>query len=616
MVRDLNASTGFAAPQNLTNVNGTLFFSIADRAHGNELWKSDGTAAGTVLVRDINPGAAGSNPTELTAINGTLFFVADDGVHGPALWKSDGTAAGTVLVKDTWSGPSFDPSLAPRFLTNPNGTLFFRSFSLPDGFTLWKSDGTAAGTVEIENADATRHYSDPFYLTVAGGLLFFMATDAHGHPTLWRTDGTPAGTFKVGDVYPGNLTAVGNLLFFVSNQQVWKSDGTAAGTVKVKNIDPGGNSAQVSNCMALGGAFLFAAYDPVHGAELWKSDGTAAGTALLKEINPGAGSSDPYFLGVMNGALYFTANDGVHGNELWKTDGTAAGTVLVKDINPGGGSDAFGAVVSKGILYFAASNGTHGTELWRSDGTAGGTVLVQDINPGASPSQLDNLTDVNGTLFFAANDGAHGKELWKYVPSQPPLVGNGSPIQATERTAFRGTVAWFLDPAGPQPGAQYHALIDWGDGTTPDAATIALVNGKFTVTGSHTYARVGSYQATITLQRGDGSSVTVRSPVTVADAPLYAGRTFVRATTNQPFTGIVATFIDTNPLSKPGDFKATITWGDGHTSVGVIQPNAAGSFSVTGGNTYASAGTFPIIITIKEEGGITVTVQSIMRVTA
>ncbi|MCI0536751.1 MAG: hypothetical protein L0Z50_16155 [Verrucomicrobiales bacterium] len=73
-------------PTELVDVNGTLFFRAI-----TQLWKSDGTAAGTVRVKDINPGAAGSNPSQVANVNGTLFFVASDGVHGPALWKSDGT---------------------------------------------------------------------------------------------------------------------------------------------------------------------------------------------------------------------------------------------------------------------------------------------------------------------------------------------------------------------------------------------------------------------------------------------------------------------------------------------------------------------------------------------
>ena len=90
-----------ALPSYLTNVNGTLFFAADDGTHGGELWKSDGTAAGTVAGQGHQPGQRQLRlPYNLTNVNGTLFFAADDGTHGSELWKSDGTAAGTVLVKD------------------------------------------------------------------------------------------------------------------------------------------------------------------------------------------------------------------------------------------------------------------------------------------------------------------------------------------------------------------------------------------------------------------------------------------------------------------------------------------------------------------------------------
>jgi ELWxxDGT repeat protein len=67
---------------------GTLFFTADDGSHGIELWMSDGTEAGTVLVGDIYPGTteSSSNPQYLTDVNGTLFFAADDGNHGVELW--------------------------------------------------------------------------------------------------------------------------------------------------------------------------------------------------------------------------------------------------------------------------------------------------------------------------------------------------------------------------------------------------------------------------------------------------------------------------------------------------------------------------------------------------
>src|SRR5262249_5675611 len=90
---------GTTSVASLTNVNGTAFFVASDGVLGAELWKSDGTTDGTVLVKDIYPGSRSSDPRDLFEFNGTLFFTANDGVHGRQLWESDGTEAGTLLVK-------------------------------------------------------------------------------------------------------------------------------------------------------------------------------------------------------------------------------------------------------------------------------------------------------------------------------------------------------------------------------------------------------------------------------------------------------------------------------------------------------------------------------------
>src|SRR6201999_1878481 len=93
-------------PQNLTDVNGTLYLSMSDGVHGAELWKSDGTVAGTVMIADISPGGGGNNapsssPFDFTAFNNAVYFVANDGTHGYELWKTDGVVGGsTTLVKD------------------------------------------------------------------------------------------------------------------------------------------------------------------------------------------------------------------------------------------------------------------------------------------------------------------------------------------------------------------------------------------------------------------------------------------------------------------------------------------------------------------------------------
>src|SRR5678815_4239801 len=97
--------TGSAYPAYLTDVNGTLFFQATDGVNGYELWKSDGSDGGTVIVKNINA-SADSYPSYLTAVGTTLYFTASDGSNGTELWKSDGTLGNTVIVKDIFAGTS------------------------------------------------------------------------------------------------------------------------------------------------------------------------------------------------------------------------------------------------------------------------------------------------------------------------------------------------------------------------------------------------------------------------------------------------------------------------------------------------------------------------------
>ncbi len=116
---------GYSYPNSLTAVDDTLFFTATDGMHGRELWRSDGTEEGTVLVKDITTGQNNTNFEELTAVNNTLYFIAYQDAYGYELWRSDGTDEGTHMVKDLLPGSG--SSMLSRYstLTNVGGQLFF-----------------------------------------------------------------------------------------------------------------------------------------------------------------------------------------------------------------------------------------------------------------------------------------------------------------------------------------------------------------------------------------------------------------------------------------------------------------------------------------------------------
>ena len=421
--------------------NGVFFFSAYGSNNvGSELWKSDGTAAGTVLVKDI---ATGTNPSYvnfLTNVNGTLFFRAcTDGNNSTyELWKSDGTTEGTNMIKDIRVGQQ---GSNPQNLIELNGNLFFTADDGINGEELWKSDGTTAGTVMIKDIYAGSISSSPKYLTLYNNELYFQAHGGFVSPssgeTLWKTDGTTIGTVMVTTTnkpgFPEELLVSNNFLFFsakssTSGRELWKTDGTSSGTVVVKDINSGAfTSSFPQKLIDVNGQLMFFANDGITGFELWKSDGTAAGTVLIKDINTGATGSfvntvpNDFTKCAIGNQLYFRADDGINGAELWKTDGTSSGTVMLKNIYPGANSSLPNAFINfNGKLIFSANDDLYGTELYQSDGSAAGTTLIADISAGLGSSIPYAMHIFNSNLYFAASTSDLGTELWRYTGS--PLL--------------------------------------------------------------------------------------------------------------------------------------------------------------------------------------------------
>ncbi len=456
-------------PLQLTPFGGQVYFEADDSTTGRELWKTDGTAAGTVLVKDVNPGSAGAFTFffryPIAALGSALYFFADDGVHGPELWQSDGTAAGTALVQDIYPGSTGSFGLGLAGMVTQGGRIFFDAITA-DGIEPWVSDGTAAGTVEVKNVSAVASglpvfngflngsiqdldngrlvFPGPFGLTApapwgtdgtaAGTQQLSPADDFDWYQTfrfgtqtlvggkgLWTTDGTAAGTARVvpqatlGSA--GGFVAALGAVYFSGGSQLWRTDGTAAGTTMIQDLGPNANVAMLG---ALGSSVYFSASSSTFGTELYRATGVNS-VFFMGDLNPGTGSSYPGSFTLAGAVAVLTADGGsATGQELFVTDGTQAGTGLLKDVQPGAGSSYPSSLTRLGsVVLFMADDGTTGRELWRTDGTAAGTVRVKDINPGAGsgvpnfPFQGFILPVLGNAIYFIADDGVTGSELWK-----------------------------------------------------------------------------------------------------------------------------------------------------------------------------------------------------------
>jgi len=576
------ASGGVAAsgPANFVAAGGYLFFTANDGVAGDELWRTDGTPGGTLLLKDVNPDIGssplGSGVQSLTAFNGRVYFAAQDwhgssfGFQAPhfgnELWTSDGTPLGTVMLKDIRPGGS-DGS--PAELVVFNGRLFFAANDGVTGRELWTSDGTGAGTrlfLEIRSGSTG---SDPKNLVVASTRLFFSANLYE----IWSSDGTVPGTVRVADLNlltgtfnePSQFAAVGDRLFFTysdgtNGTELWTSDGTAPGTLLLGDIEPGVAGSFPAELTAWNGRLYFTASNRFLGRELWISDGTPVGTFLLRDIWPGNTSSDPAELTAFNGALCFTAHDGANGRELWRTDGTTNGTRRAVNIAPYAGpppasgrlypsrsSSPRHLTVFNGALYFSADdgNGVFGRELWQSDGTPEGTIMVRDVATGftrplasdpayTEPEHSDprELFVFNGQLFFSAQD-RYQRELWTSDGtttgtrrlrnirhrSGTPLVMRGNELYHQGADGLHGIELWRTAANGT---AMFQDFYPGASNATPSAFHLFQSNLLFHVTeGRSAFAITGA------LWRTDGTLPgTVRlQSLTNVDSGLFGGFT-------------------------------------------------------------------------------------------
>jgi ELWxxDGT repeat protein len=329
-------------------LNSNAYFFADDSLHGYELWKTDGTTAGTKMVKDINPDNAGEelNSYAITVFGNALYFFFDDGVNGTQLWRSDGTEPGTAIVKNITATNG-------STLLNPDLHIFNNKlyFDAKNGVAaeLWMSDGTANGTTRLKTFSASL-FSNTIDLSGAvnfqGKFLFNYSYSSFGNNTvetvaeLWTSDGTANNTKKIFTAPPSNSIFVsykgdaintpfsGKVFFSTVNTQqftgkLWITDGTEVGTTTVFNNLFG----YFSNTMYGATNFYFwgAHSTAADSISLYKTDGTVAGNRVIQSYpKPQLNSATmfPFMNFEYNGDLYYHADDkkdNSNANDFYRT---------------------------------------------------------------------------------------------------------------------------------------------------------------------------------------------------------------------------------------------------------------------------------------------------------
>lgn len=494
------------------------------------------TTAAQPTVFDLRPGPDSSIPSHFVDLSGTCVFWADDSGRGSELWRSDGTTAGTYRISNITSTGG---GALRQVLVSTGERAFFVATTTIQGDELWVTDGTVGGTRLVRDMLPNSESTSPEQITVVGPRVFFSGrTVGIGARELHVSDGTFAGTRIVKDIRPGsaganprNLTALGDRLYFfaddgVNGTALWVSDGSEAGTQMVA-VPSGPGSTRALTALTAAGGRLWFGVSPQSwwegNPEIWSSDGTAGGTRMVTQIPLAPFELMLYansFYAIGTGCIVSMTSNGFAGVRSWLTDGTATGTVPL-----GVGFDRRAATVWQGALYFGGHESSSGSELWRTDGTLAGTRMVTELAPGTASamplqmlpreSRLLVLMQFNDGHRLIATDGTAAGTSTLHATTNAGLTAAGSRHGYFQ--GLRPTALWRSDGAATVslgPTNRWNTVASAGDHIYFDGYDAALGQEL------HSYA-VGASARSIGATCPNG----VRTPRLTLTDPVLGGST-------------------------------------------------------------------------------------------
>lgn len=497
--------------------NGKHYYGVTN-GQSVKLAATDGTDAGTATVTDLGfTGISSATITKIIPAQNFFYFHVNilvsfsPYISRDELWKSDGTAAGTVLVK--------------------------------------KFENRGVSTIPVEIATDPYSYKNN---TVSGNEMYFTGFSTANGNEMWKTDGTEAGTYMVKDMYTGpSANVVGakgftrlndSVYFYANDYKLWKTDGTAAGTVLVDV--PGLTMVDTLGMATFKGRIYFMGFSEGYGVELWSSDGTVEGTKMFKNLSPA--TENRYSLTTFNlqrtsqYLIFSTTNTDDLKHTLYRTDGTESGTVQLSPddaVDPGTSNVLFSmndesfycinftrktilrtnyhpggtSVVSLGLY--------NGTAMYNFNGTgwfAGATTSQSGNNDLAEPHRTDGLQavktyDLNPTIWGTNNMSSNP---FGWFSSGGFLHFFANPGDGLKLYRFNGDYTF-----NRSANNNWSNKSNWNSGLTPlITENAAIPAGNPVVIDTNANARNISLNSTLELSSGHlniGGDLNLNSKITL-----------------------------------------------------------------------------------------------------
>lgn len=466
LLMDINpgadGSFEFSLDRSYIEYKGKLYFSAKNADVGLELWVYDGQDV--TLFKDINPGSEGSDVQNMYILNDQLVFIADDGTHGDEWWTSDGTAAGTNMIVDLLPGSDggvincCNNDVLKSMIIFKN-ELYFNSNIGSNQRRLYKTDGTAAGTVEVAQLNHPQRNAENF--NIFNDELFFDVT----FEGFWKTDGTTAGTIMLlEDDHEGNrfnpiyIYNMDDYMIMVNGADwdLWRSDGTVAGTTLIKDlVNAGAQNNQGEFFINYNGIALFVGAEKPSNGELWRSDGTENGTYEIIDLE-----DDNAFIPIVprkkvlfKDLVYYIGGKDATGFQLYKTDGTMAGTIEVSHLDEWVNGQIYfqsDLLATEDFIFFVGG-AAFNRQLWYSDGTSEGTSEIV-VNPNDQSTPERFILFDNKLIFFASGDGVGYEPHYVDVNT---LSSTSDEVSATEFMIFPNPAQASINISADFPVSNY-----------------------------------------------------------------------------------------------------------------------------------------------------------------